>query len=219
MGMVETTQGHPRPQSPGEEIANSVSHGLGLLAAGGVIPALIVNASRRGGATGIVGVSIFATAIVLLYLISTLYHALPHGRAKQVFRVLDYSAIFLLIAGTYMPFTFGVLRGAWGWTLFGLVWGVAAAGVLLKTVGGIRYPVLSTCLYLGMGWLILIAIRPLWLRLPPEGLVWLAAGGIAYTAGVGFFAATRIRYSHFVWHLFVMTGTACHVIAVLRYAA
>ncbi len=217
--MIDTMRGHTRPQSPGEEIANSISHGFGLLAAGCVIPVLIANAARRGGAAGIVGVGIFAAAIVLLYLISTVYHALPQGRAKQLFQVLDHSAIFLLIAGTYMPFTFGVLRGVWGWTLFGLVWGVAAAGVLLKTVGGLGHPILSTGLYLGMGWLILIAIRPLWLRLPPEGLVWLAAGGIAYTAGVGFFAATRIRYSHFVWHLFVMTGTACHVIAVLWYAA
>jgi hemolysin III len=204
-----------RPQSLGEEIANSISHGIGLLAAGGIIPMLVINADRRGGAADIVSVSIFAAAIVLLYLISTLYHALPQGRAKQVFQILDHSAIFLLIAGTYTPFTLGVLRGIWGWTIFAIVWGLAAAGVMLKAVHGIRYPALSMCLYLGMGWLILIAIRPLWLRMSPTGLVWLAAGGIAYTAGVGFFAAERIRYSHFVWHLFVIAGTACHVIAVL----
>lgn len=205
-------------QSAGEEIANSVSHGIGLLAAAGVIPILVVHAARHGDAMNIVSVSIFAATMVLLYLISTLYHALPQGRTKQVFRVLDHSAIFLLIAGTYTPLTFGVLRGAWGWTLFGLVWGLAAAGLLLKAVGGVRYPALSMGLYLGMGWLLLIAIRPLWLRMSPMGLAWLAAGGIAYTAGVGFFAATHLRYSHFVWHLFVMTGTACHVIAVLWYA-
>ena len=205
-------------QSVREEIANSVSHGLGLLAAGCVAPVLIANAARRGSAAEIVGVSIFAATIMQLYLISTLYHALPQGRAKQVFRLFDHSAIFLLIAGTYTPFTFGVLRGAWGWTLFGIIWGLAAAGVLLKAVSGFRHRAISMSLYLGMGWLIVIAIRPLWLRMSPAGLLWLAAGGIAYTVGVGFFAATRIRYSHFVWHLFVLTGTACHIVAVLWYA-
>lgn len=206
-------------QSVGEEIANSVSHGIGLLAAGSVAPVLILNAARRGSAADIVGVGIFAATIMQLYLISTVYHALPQGRAKEVFRLFDHIAIFLLIAGTYTPFTFGVLRGAWGWTLFGLVWGLAAVGVMLKAVSGFRYRALSMCLYLGMGWLIVVAIRPLWLRMSPTGLMWLAAGGIAYTGGVGFFAATRIRYSHFVWHLFVLTGTACHVVAVLLWYA
>lgn len=217
--MVETPAFRNRPQSPGEEIANSVSHGVGLLAGLAAIPVLVVSAVRRGGAAGIVGASVFAGTVVLLYLASTLYHALPGNRAKRVFRVLDHSAIFLLIAGTYTPFTLGVLRGAWGWTLFGLVWGVALAGVVLKAVGGVRHPILSTCLYLGMGWLVLIAVRPLWLRVPPAGLLWLLAGGLAYTAGVAFFAAERLRYGHFVWHLFVLAGTACHFIAVLWYAA
>jgi hemolysin III len=179
----------------------------------------VLSAVRRGGAADIVGASVFAATIVLLYLTSTLYHALPRNRAKRVFRVLDHGAIFLLIAGTYTPFTLGVLRGTWGWTLLGLVWGLAAAGVTLKAVGGVRYPVVSTCLYLGMGWLVIIAARPLWLRMPPSGLLWLVAGGLAYTAGVAFFAAERIRYSHLIWHLFVLAGTACHFIAVLRYAA
>lgn len=217
--MVETPAFRSRPQSPGEEIANSVSHGVGLLAGLAAIPVLVVSAVRRGGAAGIVGASVFAGTVVLLYLASTLYHALPGNRAKRVFRVLDHSAIFLLIAGTYTPFTLGVLRGAWGWTLFGLVWGVALAGVVLKAVGGVRHPILSTCLYLGMGWLVLVAVRPLWLRVPPAGLLWLLAGGLAYTAGVAFFAAERLRYGHFVWHLFVLAGTACHFIAVLWYAA
>jgi len=217
--MVETLALPKRPQSLGEEIANSVSHAVGLLAAVVAIPVLVLSAVRRGDAAGIVGASVFAATMVLLYLTSTLYHALPRNRAKRVFRVLDHGAIFLLIAGTYTPFTLGVLRGTWGWTLFGLVWGLAAAGVVLKAMGGVRYPILSTCLYLGMGWLVLIAVRPLWLRMPPAGLLWLLAGGLAYTAGVAFFAAERIRYSHFVWHLFVLAGTACHFIAVLWYAA
>lgn len=208
-----------RTESRGEEIANSVSHGIGLLAALAAVPVLVLAAVQRGGAAGIVGASVFGATIVLMYLASTLYHALPWTRAKRVFRILDHGAIYLLIAGTYMPFTLGVLRGTWGWTLFGLVWGLAVAGVVFKAVGGVRHPKLSTCVYLAMGWLILIAARPVWLRVPPWGLFWLFAGGIAYTAGVAFFAARRVRYSHFVWHLFVLAGTACHFIAVLWYAA
>ena len=208
-----------RAQSRGEEIANSVSHGLGLLAAVGAAPVLVVAAASRGSAAGVVGASVFAATIVTLYLTSTLYHALPGNRAKKVFRLLDHGAIFLLIAGTYTPFTLGVLHGAWGWTLFGLVWGLALVGIVLKAAGGVRYPMLSTIVYLAMGWLVLIAVEPLVERVPPWGLFWLLAGGIAYTVGVAFFAATRLRYSHFVWHLFVIAGTVCHFIAVLRYAA
>lgn len=208
-----------RRPSRGEEIANSVSHGVGLVAALAAAPFLVVHAVRRGGTGAIVGASVFAATVVLLYLASTLYHALPRNRAKRVFQVIDHGAIFLLIAGTYTPFTLGVLRGAWGWTLFGLVWGLAAVGVVLKAVGRLQQRTLSTLLYLGMGWLILIAIRPLWLRVPLSGLLWLLLGGIAYTAGLAFFAAKGVRYSHFVWHVFVLAGTACHFFAVLWYAA
>ena len=216
---METLARRNRSESLGEEIANSVSHGIGLLAALAAVPLLLLRSVQRGEAAGIVGVGVFASTVVLLYLTSTLYHALPRNRAKRLFRILDHGAIFLLIAGTYTPFTLGVLHGAWGWTLLGLVWGLAGLGVVLKSVGGIRYPRLSTGLYLGMGWLILVAIRPLWLQVPLAGLAWLLAGGLAYTAGVAFYAAERIHYSHFVWHLFVLTGTACHFLAVLWYAA
>ena len=208
-----------RTQSPGEEIANSVSHGVGLLAALAAAPVLVLSAVQGGGAPRIAGASVFAATMVLLYLTSTLYHALPRNRAKQVFQVLDHAAIFLMIAGTYTPFTLGVLHGPWGWTMFGLVWGLALAGIILTAVGGVRYPKLRTGLYLAMGWLIVIAIKPLWLRMPSLGLFWLIAGGIAYTVGVAFYAAKRVSYSHFVWHLFVIAGTACHFIAVLRFAA
>ena len=217
--MIKALAIQERTQFPGEEIANSVSHGVGLLAAVAAAPVLVLSAVQHDGATRIVGASVFAATMVLLYLTSTLYHALPRNRAKRVFRVLDHAAIFLMIAGTYTPFTLGVLRGPWGWTLFGLVWGLALAGVVLTAVGGVRYPKLSTCLYIAMGWLILIAVKPLWLLVPSWGLFWLLAGGIAYTVGVAFYAAKRVRYSHFVWHLFVITGTVCHFIAVLRYAA
>ena len=214
---METAPG--RHQSLGEEIANSVSHGAGLLAALIASPFLVITAARRGHPAVVVGACVFAAAMVLLYLTSTLYHALPRTRAKRVFRVLDHASIFILIAGTYTPFTLGVLRGGWGWTLFGLVWGLAIVGITLKAIAGTRFPVLSTCLYIGMGWLALIAIRPLWLLVPAPGLLWLLAGGVAYTAGVAFYAADRRRYVHFVWHLFVIVGTACHFVAVLNYAA
>jgi hemolysin III len=217
--MDEVRELRQRTQSLGEEIADSVSHGVGMMAALAAAPILIVGAAQRGGAAQIVGASIFAAAMVLLYLTSTLYHALPRNRVKRLFQILDHGAIYLLIAGTYTPFTLGVLRGAWGWTLFGLVWGLALAGVVLKAVAGIRHPRLSTSLYVAMGWLALIAIEPLWLHLPAWGLFWLLAGGIAYTLGVVFFALDgRVRYSHFVWHLFVLAGTACHFVAVLGYA-
>ena len=218
--MTDAVEFSERPQSLGEEIANSVSHGAGLLVAAVAVPVPIALALQRGDAAGVAGASVFASTVLLLYLASTLYHALPKNRAKRVFQVLDHAAIFLLIAGTYTPFTLGVLRGPWGWTLFGLVWSLALAGVVLKALCGARHPRLSTFLYLGMGWLALIAIEPLRLHVPAWGLFWLLAGGIAYTAGVMFFVYDgRVRYGHFIWHLFVLAGTTCHFIAVLWYAA
>jgi len=209
-----------RVQSRGEEIANSLSHGFGLIAALVATPFLIEHAVRQGDAGFMVGASIFAATMVMLYLASTLYHALPVGRAKGVFRVIEHSAIFLLIAGTYTPFTLGVLRGTWGWTLLGLVWGIAVTGVVLKALNRLTHPILTTSLYLLMGWLIVIAAGPLTERVPASGLLWLVAGGLAYTLGVFFFALdSRLRYGHFIWHLFVMAGTACHYFAVLGYAA
>jgi hemolysin III len=207
-----------RPQSRGEEIVNSISHGAGLLAALVGAPILIHHAMANGGPADVVGASIFAATTILLYAASTLYHAVPDARAKGVLRLLDHGAIFLLIAGTYTPFTLGVLRGPWGWTLFGLVWGLAVVGVSLKFTTRLRHPVLSTGLYLAMGWLVVVAARPFWQRVPLPGLLWLLAGGVAYTAGTAFFAAKRLPYGHLAWHLCVLTGTACHYFAVLWYA-
>ena len=207
-----------RPQSYKEEIANGVSHGIALVACLVATPVLLSSASRPGDAWRIVGAAIFGGAMIFMYLSSTLYHVLPANRAKRVFRVLDHVAIFLLIAGTYTPFTPGVLRGAWGWTLFSIVWALALLGMTLKIMGALRHPFLSTGLYLAMGWLIVVAIRPLWLKVPLPGILLLLAGGIAYTGGVGFYAAERVRYSHFVWHLLVVLGTTCHYFAVLQYA-
>ena len=213
-------RGPKREQSQGEEIANSISHGIGLVAAFGGTPFLIMHAARHGDAGFFVGTSLFSATIILLYLASTIYHALPMGKAKRVFRVIEHSAIFLLIAGTYTPFTLGVLNGAWGWTLFGVVWGLAATGVALKVFDKASHPIVSTGLYLLMGWLIVMAVDPLFARVPTSGLIWLIAGGLSYTAGVAFFATdSRLQYGHLIWHLFVIAGTACHYFAVLWYAA
>lgn len=218
--MRSVTAGPRYEQSQAEELANSLSHGLALVAAlvGG--PYLIVQAVRRADAAFVVGTSIFCATIVILYLASTLYHALPAGKAKRVFRVLDHSSIFLLIAGSYTPFMLGVLRGAWGWTLLGVVWGLALAGIVLKSFGKGSHPIFSTGLYLLMGWLVVVAVDPLFTRVPAAGLLWLLAGGLFYTAGVAFYATdSRLRFGHLIWHLFVVAGTACHYFAVLWYAA
>jgi hemolysin III len=191
---------------------------VGFLAAAATIPVLVIGA-LNDGAAAIVGAAIFGSTMALLYLTSAVYHAVAPSRAKRVFQILDHAAIYLLIAGTYTPFTLGVLRGPWGWTLFGLIWGLAVIGIVLKSIRGIRYPRLSTAVYLAMGWLVLVAAKPLFTNVPAWGLFWLTVGGVAYTAGVAFYAARRMRYAHFVWHLFVLAGTACHFVAVLRYAA
>src|SRR5438105_2908726 len=174
--MTETNANREHPISRGEEIANSLSHGVGLCFAIAATPILIIAAIRYGSAWNTVGVSVFATSVVLLYLASTLYHALTHDRAKQVFRVLDHGAIFLLIAGTYTPFTLGVLRGPWGWTLFGLVWGLAAFGIGMKAIAGVKYAWLSVALYIVMGWIALIAAREIWFHVPLAGILWILAG-------------------------------------------
>lgn len=208
-----------RPQSLGEEIANSVSHGLGFVAAVASAPVLIVTTAQTGRAVNVFGAAVFAVTMVLLYCASTIYHAVPHRRAKALLRKLDHGAIFLLIAGTYTPFTLGALNGPWGWTLLGVVWSLAAVGVTLKAFDRIAHPVASLGLYLVMGWLCVVAIGPLLERIPRDGLLLLAAGGCAYMAGVAFFATDgRLRYGHFIWHLFVLAGTGCHFFAVLGYA-
>lgn len=208
-----------RSQTTGEEIANSLSHGIGLLGAIVAAVVLVLDAVRHSDRAGLVGAAVFSTTMVLVYLTSTLYHAVPGNRAKKIFRTLDHGAIYLLIAGTYTPFALSVLRSTWSLTMLGLEWGLAIAGVLLNSFWGLRYPRLSTWLYLAMGWLVLIAVNPLSLKMPVAGLWWLLAGGISYTAGVVFYEAKSIHYSHFIWHLFVMAGTVCHFCAVFWYAS
>lgn len=207
-----------REFTTGEEIANAVSHGIAFVAAAIAGPIVIALAADDGSPAELVGVSVFVGTVLLVYLASTVYHALPVGRWKETCRTFDHVAIYLLIAGTYTPFTLGVLRGAWGWTLFGLVWSMAAAGVAATLARGPRSTWLTTGLYVAMGWVILIAAHEIWVRMPPAGLAWLVAGGVVYTAGTVFFLAQRVRYAHLVWHLFVVGGTACHFPAVVAYA-
>jgi len=207
-----------RSQSPGEEFANSLTHGLGLLASIAAIPVL-VSAAGGGGAWLVAAASVYGASLVLLYTTSVLYHALTGVRAKAVVRRCDHAAIYLLIAGTYSPFLLGPLRGPWGWSLLGVVWACAVVGVCCKAIFGIRLQHLSTTLYVVMGWLMVIAIVPLRRAVPSAGVAWIVVGGLLYTGGVAFYVLDRrFRFAHAVWHLFVLGGSAAHFWAVLRYA-
>jgi len=216
---ASTLTRHARPQTLGEEIANAVSHGLGFLLAIASLPILVFHAAQRGTAVNVVAASVFAGTMILLYLVSALYHALPPGRAKLWLNRMDHAAIYLFIAGSYTPFALGVLHGGWGWALFAVVWAAAVAGVVIKLLDRLRHPGWSTGLYVAMGWLALLAAGPLMQRMSVPGLVWLLAGGLSYTLGaVVFMLDHRVRYGHFVWHLFVLGGSACHFFAALRHA-
>ncbi|MES2179972.1 MAG: hemolysin III family protein [Gemmatimonadota bacterium] len=208
-----------RPQSTGEEIANSVVHGAALVGSIIALPVLVVAGVRRDDTWFIVGGAVFGATLILLYLASTLYHAWKPGPFKQALRVVDHSAIYLLIAGSYTPFMLGPLRGPWGWSMLTIIWVLAALGVIAKWTIGMRFPRLSTILYLGMGWLIVVAVRPFLAHVSPSGVAWLAAGGLCYTAGVAFYVTdTRIKYGHALWHAFVAAGSCCHFFAILWHA-
>jgi hemolysin III len=211
----------PSPvESSGEKWANIISHGIGFVAALIGAPILILAVLDRGSAGFFVGTIVFTITMSILYLSSTLYHAWPSARGKSLWRVIDHSAIFLLIAGTYTPFGLGPLRASGGLIMLSVVWALAIFGVAMKaTRGTLRHPKLSMSLYLGTGWLGLVVIRPLSSAIPLSALLWLLAGGIAYTAGTLFFVNQRVGYSHFIWHLFVLAGTSCHFIAVISCAA
>src|SRR5881409_534277 len=207
-------------QSVEEEVANGISHAIGLVGAMIGTPILLLAAFYHGSISFLIGTIIFTVTMLLVYFGSTLYHAWPQTRVKSFLQVMDHSAIFLLIAGTYTPFALGPLRGAGGLTMLGIVWALALFGVIMKaTRGALRHRKLAMTLYLGTGWLALIFIRPLALAIPWSAVLWLIAGGIAYTAGTLFFANERLRYAHFVWHLFVLAGTICHFAAVFICAA
>lgn len=210
-------QGIARGQTTGEEIANSITHGIGAGLAVAALSVLVTLAAMQGDAWQVVSFSIYGTTLVLLYLASTLYHGFRGPRIKRIFQTLDHAAIFLLIAGTYTPFTLVTLNGPWGWTLFGLIWGLAIAGIVIQVVAPDRYRVAQVLLYLGMGWLVVVAIGPLTQNLPIAGLAWLVAGGLSYTLGIAFYAWDQKPYAHTIWHLFVLGGSICHFFCMLLY--
>ncbi|MFD1006782.1 PAQR family membrane homeostasis protein TrhA [Oceanisphaera ostreae] len=213
-------KGYSRTQSGAEEAANTLSHVAGLVAAVVGTPFLIVQASHTGGGLFVAGACVFATTIIFMYLTSSIYHFLPVGKAKHAFRVIEHSAIFLLIAGTYTPILLGVLNGPWGWTLLAVVWSIAFVGVFLKLFAQHLPISLSTSLYLLMGWIIVVALKPLIAAMPIDGIYLLVAGGVSYSLGVIFFVLDdRLPFGHFIWHLWVLAGTTFHYFAIYWYGA
>jgi len=201
----------------GEEIAHAVSHGIGILLSIAGLVVMLIFAYLYGDAWHIVSCSIYGATLILLYTASTLYHGITQPTLKRILQRIDHAAIYLLIAGTYTPFTLVALRGGWGWTLFGLVWSFAMVGVVLETMVKKRINWLSISLYLGMGWMVVIAIRPMLDSVASGGLVLLLAGGLCYSLGVIFYAWKRLAYHHAVWHLFVMAGSLLHFFSIFFY--
>ncbi|MDR5597959.1 PAQR family membrane homeostasis protein TrhA [Paenibacillus larvae] len=200
-----------------EEIANAISHGIGVLLSIGALAALIFYSVQYGDAWHIVSVSIFGASLILLYLCSTLVHSITYKPTKDIFEIMDHSAIYVLIAGTYTPFLLVSLRGTIGWTLFSIIWALALAGIVFKIFYCKKFIVLSTLLYIAMGWLIIFAIKPLAQQLTAGGMIWLVSGGILYTVGTIFYVWRRVPFHHAIWHLFVLAGSVCHFSVVLFY--
>jgi hemolysin III len=203
------------PRLSAEELASSLTHGVGLVLSIAGFATLLSLAAMRGSAWRIVSCAIYGSTLLCLYAASTCYHSIRSRRFKRILKVCDHSAIYLLIAGTYTPFLLVNLRGGWGWSLFAVIWGLAMAGVLLKVWFVEHASVLSTAVYLVMGWLALVAVKPMLARVPTSALVWLLAGGVLYTVGVVFYAWKKLPYNHAIWHGFVLAGSACHYVAVL----
>jgi len=211
--MTQSTQ----PYSLPEEIANSVTHGIAFLLAIAALAVMVVFAALHGTAWHVVACSLYGSTLTLLYAASTLYHSIRQPKAKAILKIIDHAAIYLLIAGTYTPFLLVPMRGPWGWSLFGVLWGSALVGIGFKIFLAGRFTLLSTLVYVGMGWIVLIAIRPLWQSLPLGGILWLAGGGLLYTLGTVFYLCRRIPFSHAIWHLFVLAGSVCHFFSVMFY--
>ena len=223
MTTTSTRSKKPKPvreASHGEHVADMLSHGVALLVVLAALPILLNTALRHGDPWWTLGVSVFGVSMALLYLASMVYHAFPyHGPTRERLRTLDQMAIFLLIAGTYTPFTLGALRGFWGWLLFGIVWTLAIIGIVLKARDKRLFDKVSLWLYVGMGWSVVLVIVPTWNMVPVWGAIWLLLGGVAYTVGVLFFVFDHRSYFHLIWHVFVAIGSACHFVAVLKYSA
>ncbi len=207
---MSTASSYPRS----EEIANRLTHGVGALLGVAGLVLMVVASARHGDAWHVVSTAIFGTTLVLLYTASTAYHSVEGEKLRLLLRKFDHAAIFLLIAGTYTPFVLVTLRGAWGWSLFGVVWGLAVVGVTLKFWFAGRFRVVSTLIYLAMGWLVMVAIKPLMAALSADGMKLLVAGGLCYTGGAVFYLWKRLPYHHAIWHLFVLAGSICHWAAV-----
>ena len=201
-------------ESHEEEVANAISHGIGAVLS---VVALIVMVSLAAPLTAwhVVGVSVFGTSLVLLYLCSAAYHVVTSHDRKRLLQILDHALIFVLIAGSYTPWLLVNLRGAWGWSLFGVVWGLALSGVVMKSILLPRFDRVGTAIYVVMGWLICVAVQPVMANVSVAGLLWLVAGGLFYTGGVAFYLMKNVKFAHFTWHLFVMAGSLCHVVAVI----
>jgi len=206
-----------KPYSLQEEIANSITHGIGLILSVVALVALVVLASVYGTAWHVVSFTIYGVSLAVLYTASTLYHSFQRPRVKYVLRIVDHSSIYLLIAGTYTPLGLVVLRGGWGWSLFGVIWGLAVIGIVFQSVFPNRFRGAATVLYAVMGWLVIVAFKPLLAGVAPGGVRWLLAGGFCYTLGIGFYLMKRIPYHHAVWHLMVLAGSACHFVTVIIY--
>ncbi|MCE5203915.1 MAG: hemolysin III family protein [Coriobacteriales bacterium] len=211
------TKKQARPYSLGEEIANAITHGLGVALSVAALTLLVVFAAIWGNGWHLASAIVYGVTLVVLYLASTLYHSIQHEKARRVLRIVDHSSIYLLIAGTYTPFTLVTLRDSGGWWLFGIVWGLALAGVVLEAFAIDRPKWMSLPLYIAMGWLVVVAIRPLVANLPSGGVWLLVAGGLAYTLGTVFYILKRVPYMHMVWHLFVLAGSVCHFLAVMLF--
>jgi hemolysin III len=207
----------PPQYSTGQEIANAVIHGAGVLLSLAGLGVLVVLASLRGTVWHVVSFSVYGATLVLLFSASTLYHSFRSPRVKRVLRIIDHCSIYLVIAGSYTPLLLVTLRGGWGWTLFGCVWSLTVAGIVLKVFFTGRFRVVSTLIYLGMGWMVIVALRPLLGLLPLGGFIWLLLGGILYSSGTLFYLWRRLPYHHAIWHLFVLAASICHYVAILLY--
>ena len=201
----------------GEERINVITHAIGFVMSIAALTLLVVFASLKGTVWHIVSFAIYGASLVILYFASTVFHLSENQKIRNHLNIFDHAAIFLLIAGTYTPFALVTLHGPWGWTIFGIVWGLAIAGIILKLFYTGRFNTLSTLMYIAMGWLIVIAIKPLIAALPFEGLMWLLAGGLSYSVGAVFFLIDKLPYNHAIFHVFVVVGSACHFIAVFWY--